>query len=81
MKTTSNDELSVLLGECVQQLTALEAEFIKDCHLSEPRRTLKAFAAKHGLRPPEMAELRVRAMQQLRQELAARKVLGVADIL
>ena len=81
MQTTTAEEMSCLLRECVQQLSAIEAAFIGDCHLSEPRKSLKAFAEEHGLKPMEMADLRVRAIGRLREELAARKVYELADIL
>jgi len=81
MQTTTAEEMSCLLQECLKELTVVEAAFIGDCHLSEPRKSLKAFADEHGLRQREMADLRVRAMGRLREELAARKVYDLADIL
>jgi hypothetical protein len=81
MQTTTAEEMSCLLRECVQQLSAVEAAFIGDCHLSEPRKSLKVFAEEHDLGPREMAELRVRAIRRLREELAAKKVYNLADIL
>ena len=81
MQTTTAEEMSCLLRDCIEALTAVEAAFIGDCHLSERRKSLKAFAEEHGLRQSEMADLRVRAMTRLRKELAARKVYDLADIL
>ena len=81
METAELDDVTVLLRECVQKLSALEAAYIGDCYLSEPRKSLKAFAEEHGLRQREMAELRVRAITRLRDELAARQVYDLADIL
>lgn len=81
MNVTTAEEMSCLLYECLKQLSAVEAAFISDCHLAEPRKSLKAFAAEHGLNQREMADLRLRAMERLREELAAWNVHGVADIL
>jgi hypothetical protein len=81
MEITYAEEIASLLRECLQELTAVEAAFIGDCHLSEPRKSLKAFAEEHGLRQKEMVDLRVRAMSRLREELASKKVYDLADIL
>ncbi len=81
METTYEEEIGIVLRECVQQLSAVEAAFVQECHLSEPRKTLKAFAAEHHLRPTEMADLRVRAMEHLRSKLAARNIHRLTDIL
>jgi hypothetical protein len=81
METTQEEEIVALLRECVQDLIALEAAYIGDCHLSDPRKPLKAFAAEHGLRPTEMADLRVRAVEHLREKLAAKSIYGLTDIM
>ena len=81
MEVAELDDVTVLLRDCIEELSAVEAAFIGDCHLSEPRKSLKAFAEEHGLKPIDMADLRVRAIRRLREELAARKVYDLADIL
>jgi len=81
MEVAELDDVTVLLRDCMEELSAVEAAFIGDCHLSEPRKSLKAFAEEHGLKPIDMADLRVRAIRRLREELAARKVYDLADIL
>lgn len=81
MQTTTLEEMTCLLRECVKQLSAVEAAYIDECHLSEPKKSLKAFAADHGLGPIEMANLRVRAVEQLREKLAAKNIHGITDIL
>jgi hypothetical protein len=81
MEITTLDDVAILLWNCVRQLSELEASFIEECHLAEPRKTLKAFAAEHGLKLSEMADLRDRAMRRLREECAAKNVHSLADIL
>jgi hypothetical protein len=81
MEITHAEEIAALLRDCLKELTALEAAFIGDCHLSEPRQSLKAFAEEHGLGQTEMSDLRVRAMKRLREELATMNVHCIADIL
>lgn len=81
MQITTTEEMSCLLRESLEQLSALEAAFIEECHLSEPRKSLKAFAEEYGLCQREMAELRVRAMEHLRGKLAEKDIHRLTDIL
>jgi hypothetical protein len=81
MQSTVSEEMSCLLRDAIMHLTPLEAAYIEECHLSEPRISLKAFSEAHGLRQKEMTDLRVRAIRRLQEELATKNVYGLADIL
>lgn len=81
MEATASEEITKTLDECIASLNTLEGSFVKECHLSEPRKSLQAFAKEHNLRPREMADLRVRAIEQLREELAAKNIHRLTDII
>jgi len=81
MQTTILEDASCQLRDALSQLDALEAAYIKQCCLEEPRQTLKAFAQEHALAPKEMADLRVRAMEHLRGSLAEKNIHRLTDIL
>ncbi|HEY3443587.1 MAG TPA: hypothetical protein VGK29_22710 [Paludibaculum sp.] len=81
MHTTTAEEMSCLLRDCVEQLSAVEAAFVEECHLSDPRKPLGVFKEEHGLSQREMAELRVRAVEHVREKLAAKNIHRLTDIL
>lgn len=81
METDPQVEAEVLLRECAHALSILEAEYLEDCCLGDAKKTLKAFAEEHGLSQREIADLRVRAMEHLRDKLAEKNINRFSDIL
>ena len=80
MEIDYQDELAILLRDCVNELPEIEALFIKSCYLAEPRISMKAFADEHGLTAKDVANMRVLVMNRLREELAKKKVHCVANV-
>jgi hypothetical protein len=80
MEVTESIDLAVLLKDCLAEMETLEATFIEQCFLAEPRRTFKAFADSADLKPKAFTELRDRAMRRLKQELAVKKIRSMLDL-
>lgn len=81
MQLEREDELEATIEECLSELEEVEAALIREYHIQRPRTTLPNFAARWGLSSKQMAELKVRALVQLKERLAERNIFSLGDIL
>ena len=81
MEVTTESEVTILVHTCLAELDAVEAEFIYQCYLAEPQKTLKAFATERHMGPKELADLRSRASTHLRDAMTARNVRSMSDLM
>ena len=80
MQVTAEEEIADLLGSCLPELDQIEAAFIEECCLREPKVTLKKFSRQWRLSAKALTELRSRVLVRMRRLLATRGVKSVADI-
>ena len=72
---------AAVVSRCLNDLTDVEADFIRQCHLSKPKQTLKAFSEKWSLDPLALKTLKADAFEKLRKSLASTNVRCMTDIL
>jgi hypothetical protein len=81
MQVKQDVELSTIIDECLAELEDGEAALIRECHLQEPRTAFPIFAKKRRLSQKALSELRTRALDRMRDSLAARNIYSLGDIL
>jgi hypothetical protein len=80
MEVAESIDMAVLLKGCLAKMDQMEATFIENCFLAEPRVTFKVFAEDQGLKPKAFAEFRSRAFRRLKEELAGKNVRSMWDL-
>ena len=80
MQVTAEYELADLFCACLPELDEIEAAFVRDCWLCEPKVPLKEFSSQWHLSGKAMTELRSRVLVQMKRLLATRGVESVSDI-
>jgi hypothetical protein len=80
MEVTATDDMTAVLRECLTAMDGIEAHFIEECYLADPKTALKTFAAQNGLSPKQVSELRTRAMSSLKERLAAKNIQKIGDV-
>jgi hypothetical protein len=80
MQVTTEEQMAELFGSCLPELDQIEAAFIEDCCLREPRVPLAEFSKQWHLSGKALTELRSRALDRMKRLLATRGVKSVADI-
>ena len=81
MEVTTEDEMTVMIDQCLGELEEIEAAFLREYHLQEPRTPFLVFAERLQLSQKELAELRSRAGSRLKERLAAKNVHSLGDLL
>jgi hypothetical protein len=81
VQITPESEMTVMIDECLSELEEIEAAFLRECHLREPRTAFLVFADRWRLLQRELTELRSRASSRLRERLEARQIHSLGDIL
>ena len=81
MQLRAEDEMILRINECLGELEDIEAALIRECHLQEPRTALPAFAKQRRLSQKALTELRSRALDRLKERLAAKNIHSLGDIL
>jgi hypothetical protein len=81
MRVKPEQELAVMIDACLGELEETEAALIRECHLQEPKTPLPAFAKQRRLSQKALAKLRSRALDRLKESLAARNIHSIGDIL
>jgi hypothetical protein len=81
VQVTAEDELADLFCACLPELDEIEAAFIEDCCLREPKMQLRDFSKRWGLSAKALSELRERAMLRLKDLMAKRAISSIADII
>jgi hypothetical protein len=77
----SEDEMADLVHSSLKHLDQLEAAFIRDYFLGEPKVTLAAFANQWHLSATELAELRRTLTHHFRELMARKGIYSIGDIL
>ena len=80
MQVTVEDELADLFCACLPELDEIEAAFVRDCWLREPKVPLSEFSKQWHLSGKALTELRSRVLVRMKKVLATRGVKSVADI-
>jgi hypothetical protein len=81
MQLRAEDEMILMIDECLSELEDIEAALIRECHLQEPRTALPAFAKQRNLSQKALTDLRSRALDQLKEALAKKNIRSLGDIL
>ena len=80
MQVTAEDEIEALVRSCLPALDQIEAAFIEECWLREPKVPLTEFSQRWQLSGKALTELRSRVLVRMKRLLATRGVKSVADI-
>jgi hypothetical protein len=80
MQVNPEEELAVIIEACLGELGCLEAAFIRECYLADPKPTFKDFAMQRGLSPKQLSELRTQVMSRLKEGLAAKNIQKIGDV-
>ena len=80
MQVTAEEEMTDLVRCCLPALDEIEAAFVRDCWLREPKVPLRQFSTEWGVSAKAFTELRSRVLRRLRELLASKKVQSVVDI-
>jgi hypothetical protein len=81
VEVKTEDEMTVMIDQCLGELEEIESAFLRECHLQEPRTPFLVFAERRQLSQKELVDLRGRAESRLRERLAAKNVHSLGDLL
>jgi hypothetical protein len=81
VEVKTEDEMTVMIDECLGELEEIESAFLRECHLREPRTPFLVFAERWQLSQKELVDLRGRAESRLRERLAAKNVHSLGNLL
>jgi hypothetical protein len=81
VQLTPEREMTVMIDECLSELDKIEAAFLRDCHLHQLKTPLWAFAKRWRLSQKDLTELRSRALDRLKERLAAKNIHSLGDII
>jgi hypothetical protein len=81
MQVTAEEELADLFCACLRELDEIEAAFIEDCCLREPKMQLRDFSKRWGFSAKALIEVRNRALDRLKDEMARKGITSLADII
>jgi DNA-directed RNA polymerase specialized sigma24 family protein len=79
MEPNSEAEMKSLISLSLAYMPALEAQFIRECHMTGKSR--KDFASDNGLPLQSVAELQGRAFALLKERLAEKNIQSMGDVL
>jgi len=80
METLIEWEMEDVVRSCLPELDEIEAEFVQECWLREPKVPLKKFSEKWHISAKEMADLKGRVLVRLRELLAKQGIESMADL-
>jgi DNA-directed RNA polymerase sigma subunit (sigma70/sigma32) len=80
MQVTAEEEIADLLGACLPELDEVEAAFIQERCIREPKVTLKNFSRTWGLSAKAISEVQKRALLRLKDLIAEKGINSLADI-
>ena len=80
MQLTADEEMTDLIRACLPSLDEIEAAFVQDCWLGEPRVPLKELSEKWHLSAKALTELRSRVMLQMKELLSKQRIQSMADL-
>ena len=72
--------MNVVIEACLSELDEMEAAFLRDCYLHEPKIPLPTFAKQWQLSQKAFRQLRGRAVSRLKESLAARNIHSLGDL-
>jgi hypothetical protein len=81
VEVKTEDEMTVMIDQCLGELEEIESAFLRECHLREPRTPFLVFAERWLLSQKELTELRSRAEGRLKERVEARQIHSLGDIL
>ncbi|MCZ2153112.1 MAG: hypothetical protein LC114_04300 [Bryobacterales bacterium] len=69
-----------LTAECLKDLNEMEADYIRQCILAEPRMTHRTFSERWGLAGADVREVRRTAMVSMKRALAQKGIVRIGDL-
>ena len=81
MQMTGEDEMAGLIRSCLPALDQIEAAFIQECCLREPKVTLAVFSGQWDLSTKALNEVRKRVLVRLKDLIAKKGITSIADIM
>jgi hypothetical protein len=81
MQLTAEEEMTDLICACLPELDEVEAAFVRDCWLREPKIGLSRFAKVWRLTAKDLNEIRTRTLERLRALLAEKGIKSIQEIL
>lgn len=80
MQVTAEEELGDVLDACLRDLNEIEAAFIQECCLREPKMPLRDFSKMWGLSAKALKEVRRQALERLRDLMAQKGITSISDV-
>jgi hypothetical protein len=80
VQVTDEDEMAGLIRSCLPALETIEAAFVRDCWLREPKVTLKNFSRTWSLSAKALSEVRKRVLVRLKDLMTKKGITSIADI-
>jgi hypothetical protein len=77
----TDEAVERVMSECLNSLTPIEADFIRECLLSEPRKTHAEFSVNWGLPPKAISGVKAHTLAKLKNVLAAKGIFSMGDLL
>ena len=81
MELTIEKQIAILIADCMAGLSEVEAAFLKQHYLDEPRLSLAEFASERRLSKKAMDDLRCRVAGRAKKLLAQQNIYSIKDIL
>jgi hypothetical protein len=80
MQATLEVEIAELIRSCLPALETIEAAFIEECWLREPKVLLTEFSQRWQLSGKALTDLRSRALVRLKDVMVKKGITSIADI-
>ncbi len=81
MELKCEEEMVGLIAGCLPELSEIEAAYLQQRYLDEPKSSLSEFAQRWQLTKKTMDELRGRVAVRLRELLARKQIYSMKDII
>ncbi len=81
MELKCEEEMVDLVAGCLPELSEIEAAYVKQHYLDEPKSSLGAFAKRWRLTKKAMDELRGRVAFRMKELLADKQIYSMKDII
>lgn len=81
MELKCEEEMIDLIAGCLPELSEIEAAYLKQRYLDEPKSTLGEFAQRWRLTKKAMDELRGRVAIRMKELLAQKQIYSMKDII
>ena len=81
MQVIAEDEIEALVRSCLPALDEIEAAFIEECWLREPKVPLTDFSQRWDLSGKALTELRSRVLVRMKDVMAKKGITSIANIM